>query len=108
MIARIWRGWTTPENADDYEAFLRDEVFPWILAKGIIGFRGIDLLRRDAGHEVEFITNMTFDSLAAIEAFAGPERTASVVLPKARALLARFDAHSQHYEIVERRTPPSN
>jgi antibiotic biosynthesis monooxygenase (ABM) superfamily enzyme len=104
MIARIWRGWTTPEYADDYEAFLRDEVFPWILAKEILGLRGIDLLRREAGHEVEFITNMTFDSVAAIEAFAGPEHTASVVLPKGRALLARFDAHSSHYEIVERRT----
>ena len=108
MIARIWRGWTTPENADDYEAFLRDEVFPWILAKEIPGFRCIDLLRRETGAEVEFITNMTFDSLAAIETFAGPEHTVSVVLPKARALLARFDAHSSHYEIVERRTPPSN
>jgi len=104
MIARLWRGWTTPDNADAYEALLRDEIFPWIVAKNIDGFRGIDLLRRNAGGEVEFITNMTFDSLAAIEVFAGPEHTASVVLPKARALLARFDAHSSHYEIVERRT----
>ena len=103
MIARIWRGWTTPDNAGAYERLLRDEVFPWILAKDIAGFRGIDLLRRDAGVEIEFITNMTFDSLAAVEAFAGPVRTTSVVLPKARALLARFDAHSTHHEIVERR-----
>ena len=103
MIARIWRGWTTPANADAYEALLRDEVFPWILARKITGFRGIDLLRRNAGDEVEFITNMTFESLEAIAAFAGPEHTASVVLPKARALLARYDAHSSHYEIVERR-----
>jgi antibiotic biosynthesis monooxygenase (ABM) superfamily enzyme len=105
MIARLWRGWTTPENADAYETLLRDEIFPWIVAKNIEGFRGIDLLRRDGDGEVEFITNMTFDSLTAVEAFAGPERTASVVLPKARALLAHFDAHSQHYEIVERRQP---
>jgi hypothetical protein len=48
MIARIWRGWTTPVNADAYETF--------------------------------------------------------VVPPEARALLARFDAHSSHYEIVERQT----
>ena len=46
---------------------------------------------------------MTFASLEAIEALAGPERTASVVLPKARALLKRFGAHSAHYAIVERR-----
>ena len=104
MIARLWRGWTTPANADAYESLLRDEIFPWILGKRIDGFRGIDLLRRDAGDEIEFITSMIFDSLEAVEAFAGPDHTASVVLPKARALLARFDAHSAHYEIVERRT----
>ena len=57
----------------------------------------------ESADEVEFVTLMVFDSLKAVEAFAGPERTASVVLPKARALLARFDAHSAHYEIVERR-----
>jgi antibiotic biosynthesis monooxygenase (ABM) superfamily enzyme len=103
MIARVWRGWTTPANADDYESLLRDEIFPWILDKRIHGFRGIDLLRRDSADEVEFVTLMVFDSLEAVEAFAGPEHTASVVLPKARALLARFDAHSAHYGIVERR-----
>ena len=104
MIARLWRGWTTRANADAYESLLRDEIFPWILDKRIDGFRGVDLLRRDAVDEIEFITSMTFDSLEAVEAFAGPDHTASVVLPKARALLARFDAHSAHYEIVERRT----
>lgn len=103
MIARIWRGWTTPANADAYESLLRDEIFPWILGKSIDGFQGIDLLRRESDAEVEFVTLMIFDSLTAVEAFAGPEHTASVVLPQARALLARFDAHSTHYEIVERR-----
>jgi antibiotic biosynthesis monooxygenase (ABM) superfamily enzyme len=104
MIARLWRGWTTPANADAYEALLRNKVFPWIVGKRIDGFLGIDLMRRDAGDEVEFITNMTFASLEAIAAFAGPDWTASVVLPEARALLKRFDAHSAHYAIVERRT----
>ncbi len=27
MIARIWHGWTTRANADDYEALLREEIF---------------------------------------------------------------------------------
>ena len=27
MIARIWYGCTTPENADAYEALLRTEIF---------------------------------------------------------------------------------
>ena len=27
MISRIWHGWTTPGNADKYEALLKDEIF---------------------------------------------------------------------------------
>jgi len=30
MIARIWHGWTTPENADAYASLLRTEVLPGI------------------------------------------------------------------------------
>jgi hypothetical protein len=28
MIARIWHGYTKPENADAYEAMLKPEVLP--------------------------------------------------------------------------------
>jgi len=42
---------------------------------------------------------MWFDSLEAVVAFAGEDYEAAVVPPKARALLAHFDAHSQHYEV---------
>jgi hypothetical protein len=28
MIARLWKGWTTPENADTYEKLLRETVLP--------------------------------------------------------------------------------
>ena len=28
MICRLWRGWTTPENADAYERIVRTEVIP--------------------------------------------------------------------------------
>jgi hypothetical protein len=27
-ITRVWRGWTLPEHADDYERFLLEELFP--------------------------------------------------------------------------------
>jgi antibiotic biosynthesis monooxygenase (ABM) superfamily enzyme len=103
MIARIWHGWTTPANADAYERLLRTEIFPGILARKIAGFRDIQLLRRDGGGEVEFVTIMNFDSLDAVIAFAGPNYKEGVVPPKARAVLSRFDAVSQHYEIIEGR-----
>jgi hypothetical protein len=28
MITRLWRGWTTIDNANAYERFLLDELFP--------------------------------------------------------------------------------
>lgn len=99
MIIRIWHGWTSPGNADTYEALLKEEIFVGIEDRRIPGFNGIQLLRREVGSEVEFITIMTFDSLDAVREFAGEDHEAAVVPPKARAVLARFDARSQHYEL---------
>ena len=99
MISRIWHGWTTPANADAYEALLKSEIFVGIQGREITGFRGIQLLRRTVGAEVEFVTVMEFESLDAVRVFAGEDYEVAVVPPKARALLARFDARSQHYEV---------
>lgn len=101
MISRIWHGWTTPANAGAYEELLKEEIFVGIKSREIPGFRSIQLLRRDSGDEVEFVTIMRFDSLDAVRSFAGEDYEAAVVPPKARALLAHFDARSQHYEIRE-------
>jgi heme-degrading monooxygenase HmoA len=101
MISRIWHGWTTPANADKYETLLREEIFVGIQDRHIQGFRGIQLLRRNVGSEVEFVTIMLFETLEAVRAFAGKDYEAAVVPEKARAVLSRFDEQSQHYEIIE-------
>jgi heme-degrading monooxygenase HmoA len=100
MIARIWHGHTSPEDADKYEALLRHEIFTGIAGKNIEGYKGINLLRRALDNEVEFITIMWFESLDAVKKFAGEDYARSVVLEEARALLKRFDETSQHYEVV--------
>lgn len=99
MISRIWHGWTTPAKADAYEALLKSEIFLGIKNRQISGYRGIHLFRRNLGDEVEFITIMWFDSIEAVRAFAGEDYEVAVVPPKARELLSRFDARSQHYEV---------
>ena len=104
MISRIWHGYTRPGDADTYDALLREEVITGIEQRAIAGFREIQVFRRDLGDEVEFITVMWFDSWDAVRAFAGDDPEASVVPPAARAVLARFDDRSQHYEVRERRT----
>ena len=102
MLARIWHGWTTPENAEIYENLLKTEIFPGIAAKGVRGYRGIQLLRREFGEEIEFITIMWFDSLEAIKQFAGEDYEHAYIPAKAREVLSRFDERSQHYEIREK------
>jgi heme-degrading monooxygenase HmoA len=99
MIVRIWHGWTTPGNADKYEALLKEEIFVGIQNRRIRGFKGIQLLRREHGDEVEFVTIMSFDTLDAVREFAGEDFEAAVVPEKARAVLSRFDGRSQHYEV---------
>ena len=98
MIGRIWHGWTTPENADAYEALLRTTILPGITR--IAGYEGAHLLRRETGGEVEFVTITWFASDQAVRAFAGPDDARAVVPDAAQALLSRFDERSAHYDLV--------
>jgi heme-degrading monooxygenase HmoA len=104
LISRIWHGWTTPENADAYDSLLREEIFHAIAARKLPGYLGIDLLRRELDGTMEFVTVMWFESLDAVRAFAGEDHERAVVPPAARRLLLRFDDHSAHYEVRERRS----
>jgi heme-degrading monooxygenase HmoA len=102
MIARLWRGWTTPANADAYERLLREEIFPGIAAKHVPGYRSIQLLRRPvSAEETEFVTIMRFDSMEAVKQFAGDDYERAYVPARARELLSRFDERSHHYQIRE-------
>lgn len=103
MICRLWRGWTTPENADAYERIVRGEVIPGIEGRRIPGFRHIDLMKRSSADEIEFQTLMWFDSIDAIKAFVGDDYSVSHVPEQARAVLKRFDSHAAHYEVIDRR-----
>lgn len=107
MITRIWHGWTTARNAFAYQSLLLNEIFPRIASRDLAGYRGISLLRREQPDEVEFITLMWFDSIAAVRAFAGEDYEVAVVPPKAQALLSRFDERSAHYETVLPVPPPA-
>jgi heme-degrading monooxygenase HmoA len=98
MISRVWHGWTTHANADAYQKLLHDEILPGI--HPVRGFKGAQVLRRDAGNEVEFVTITLFDSIEAVKQFAGDDYEVAVIVPEARKLLSRFDARSVHYETV--------
>jgi len=99
MIARIWQGWTRPEDAKAYENLLRDEIFPSIAAREIEGYRGAELFVRDDGDEVEFFTLLRFDSMDAVKEFAGSEASKPVIFPRAEALITRME-QARHYRVA--------
>lgn len=96
VITRLWRGWTTPENADAYEQFLLRRLFPSMRA--IPGFRGADVLRRPDGEEVAFVTLTRFESIDSIRRFAGDNYEVPVLEPDAIALLSRYEDRASHFE----------
>jgi hypothetical protein len=100
MICRMWHGWTRPENADAYQSYLQNELFPHVerdLSKH--GYRGFHLLRLDRESEVEFVTMLWFESLANVKSFAGDNYTKPVIADKAKALLARYADRAEHYQL---------
>ena len=97
MIARLWKGWTTPENADAYEKLLRETVLPQI--QQIEGHTGIYILRNDSPQETQFIVINFFDSLDAVRRFTGPDYRIPVFEPEARQLLSRVDPFANHFDV---------
>ena len=97
MIARHWRGWTEPGHADAYEILLIDKVLPSL--KGIEGYRGGYVLRNDGPAEVEFVVVNFFDSLEAVQKFAGPDYSIPIFEPEARRLLSKIEPLARHYEV---------
>jgi len=99
MIARVWHGYTKPEDADAYEAMLKPELLPGIGRKK--GYRGSYLLRRNLGAEVEFITILLWDSIGDLRAAAGHDDYETAIIPEERRkYLARVDAKAAHYEVA--------
>ena len=97
MIARVWKGWTTLQKADAYEAFLREKVIPGI--RNIDGHRGVYVLRKQNGRETEFLVINLFDSLDTVKTFAGENYAVPVFEPGALELLSRIEPRADHYDV---------
>ena len=98
MIARVWRGWTTVENADGYESHLKPELLPGV--SKLTGFAGSYLLRRIMGDEVEFMTILLWDSIEGIKAVAGKDYERAVIPEERKKYLKRFEERATHFEVV--------
>ncbi len=99
-IARTWSATASSAGAGEYGRYFADSLLPQL--RGLPGFAGACLLRRDLGEDgVVELTACTFwESTAAIRAFAGNDITASVVEPEAQAMLLDFDRTATHHSVL--------
>ena len=106
MIARVWHGYTTPDNADAYQSMLQPELLPGLSTKK--GFLGSYLLRRPHGSDVEFITIILWESLDDIRALAGANYETAVIPEERKRVLSRWDERAAHYEVTATQASPAS
>ena len=103
MIARIWRGITLKEKADDYLAYLHETGLRDYATTP--GNRGINVLRRNQGEHCEIMLISLWDSMDAVRAFAGENPDRSVYYPEDEHYLLQMEPLVRHYDIAEQITP---
>lgn len=70
-IARIWRGRTHRDRADEYEAYNYEAGIKPLVEKAM----GVQTLREDRGDETEFVTISYWESIEAMSRFTGGDPT---------------------------------
>jgi heme-degrading monooxygenase HmoA len=68
-IARIWRGRTTADKADEYARYLYEHGIKPLAEKAL----GVQMLREDRDGESEFVTISYWESVEAMSRFAGAD-----------------------------------
>ena len=99
MISRLWRGLAKPAHADAYVEHLRRETFPQL--SKIPGFIDASILRRTVADGVEFLIITRWDSIEAIQRFAGRDAEVAVVPQKVQEFMIEYDQMVRHFEVVE-------
>jgi len=77
-IARIWRGRTRRERADEYEAYSYEAGIKPLIEKAL----GVQYFREDRETETEFVTVSYWESVEAMTRFAGSDPTRIHHLPR--------------------------
>jgi heme-degrading monooxygenase HmoA len=102
MIARIWRGWTSREDAEAYARYMEEVAAPDSLETP--GNRGFSVLHRPDGEREEFLTISLWESLDVIRAFAGDDIERAVFYPEDDRYLVERALPVSHSDYVPRGT----
>ena len=98
MIARIWHGVTLAAKADEYLEFLNISGVPDY--QHTPGNRGVYVLRRLEGDRAHFLTLTFWDSLQAIQGFAGEDVEKAKYYPEDKDFLLEFEPKVMHYDVL--------
>lgn len=98
MIARIWHGMTPIGKADDYADFLNSRAIPDY--RSTPGNLAVHVLRRDDGDKTHFLTLTLWESLEAVQAFAGKPIERAKYYPEDRDFLLEFEPTVTHWDVT--------
>ena len=110
-IARVWHGYTTYENALNYEMLLKNKIIPKIKAdSGKQHLLEVNIFKKNnkKQNEMEFLTILWFKNMNSIKKWFGNadnvftenDYTAAHIPYEARKLLKRWDEYATHYSLV--------
>jgi heme-degrading monooxygenase HmoA len=91
VIARIWRGRTSRERADEYEAYNYEVGIKPLIETAL----GVQCLREDRETETEFVTVSYWESMEAMSRFAGSDPTRIHHLPRDHEFLIELPERVQ-------------
>ena len=98
MIARMWRGATRAEDAEAYAAYIRETgIVEYAATPGNLGAH---LLYRIVGDRAEFLTISFWESLDAVQGFAGDDIERAVFYPQDDRYLIERDLTATHYVVA--------
>ena len=95
-IARIWRGRTRREIADQYEGYMRAEGIPPLERTAL----GVQLFRENREHETWFTTTSYWADVEAMSAFTKGEPTKVHHLPRDAELLMELPERIEIHAIL--------
>jgi heme-degrading monooxygenase HmoA len=99
MIARIWKGVTQAERADEYYEYIKITGIPGLTQTA--GNKGVYVFRRLVNNEAHFMMISLWDSLEAIKTFAGEDISQARLYPDDEEFLIQHDSNVAHYDVLE-------
>lgn len=94
-IARIWRGRTRPEHADEYEAYNYEAGIKPLIEKAL----GVQTLREDRKDETEFMTISYWEDVESMARFTGGDPNSIHHLARDSEFLIELPTHIQVLKI---------